>query len=156
SYTVLPRISGHISSCIGGANINITLSVVFTGADGGPSCAIGTLPSQMVSPTGQPTVTVLPAPNTANIPLDASISAFFSDAIQTQTLTLGANGTFRLADDTGALVGGQLQFSPLTNGATAALFHPTSPLKGSTTYTVFISPDIVDVDGAHLASGMSG
>ncbi|HXL77453.1 MAG TPA: putative Ig domain-containing protein [Candidatus Eisenbacteria bacterium] len=154
SYTVIPHISGPITSCVGGATINITLSVVFSGS-GGPTCAIGTLPSQIVSASGQPTVTLLPAPNTTNVPLNATIAAFFSDEIQTQTLTLGSNGTFRLADDTGTLVGGALQFSPLTNGATAAVFRPSSPLKGTTTYTIFISPDIFDANGAHLASGIT-
>src|SRR5207247_1702525 len=52
-------------------------------------------------------------------------------------------------------VGGQLQFSQLTNGATAAVFRPSATLKGSTTYTIFISPDIFDVNGAHLASGIT-
>ena len=154
NYTVVPRISGRITSCVGGATVNIKLSVVFSG-NGAPICAIGTLPSQVVSPSGQPTVTVLPAPNTTNVPLNAAISALFSDAIQKQTLTLGSNGTFRLADDTGALVAGELQFSSLTNGATAAVFRSSSPLKGSTTYTIFISPDIFDVNGAHLASGIT-
>ena len=154
SYTVVPRISGPITSCIGGATVNISLSVVFSGS-GGPSCAIGTLPSQVVSSTGQPTLTVLPAPNTTNVPLNATVSAFFSDAIQTQTLSLGATGTFRLADDAGTLVGGRLEFSPLANGATAAVFSPSAPLKGSTTYTIFVSPDIFDVNGARLASGIT-
>jgi uncharacterized repeat protein (TIGR01451 family) len=154
SYTVVPHSSGPITSCVGGATINIKLSVVFSG-NGGPNCAIGTLPSQLVSASGQPTVMVLPAPNTTNVPLNATISAFFSDAIQTQTLTLGSSGTFRLADDTGALVGGQLQFAPLTNGATAAVFRPSAPLKASATYTIFISPDIFDAKGAHLASGIT-
>jgi uncharacterized repeat protein (TIGR01451 family) len=152
SYIVVPRITGRITSCVGGAAINIKLSVVLSGT-GAPPCAIGTLPSQVVSPSGQPTVTVLPAPNTTNVPLNATISALFSDAIQTQTLTLGENGTFRLADNTGVLVPGQLQFSPLTSGATAAVFTPNAALRGSTTYTIFISADIFDVHGARLASG---
>jgi len=76
SYTVLPTQTGPITSCVGGASQNVTLSVVFTGS--GLGCAVGSLPSQVVSPSGQPTVTVLPAPNTVNVPVSATIAAFLS------------------------------------------------------------------------------
>ena len=59
SYTVLPHDTGPITSCVAGATANITLSVVFTN-NSSLGCAVGTLPSQMVGPSGQPTVTVLP------------------------------------------------------------------------------------------------
>lgn len=102
-------------------------------------------------------MTVLPAPNTVNAPVSTTIAAFFSDAIQTPTVTSGAPGaTFLVTDPTGALVPGQLQFSMLSNGATAAVFQPSAPLLPSSTYTVVLSSNIFDVNGVQLASGITG
>jgi uncharacterized repeat protein (TIGR01451 family) len=154
SFTVLPNDTGPITSCVGGATQNITLSVVFTNS--GLGCAVGSLPSQVVSSSRQPTVAVVPAPNTVNVPVSATISAFFSDAIQTQTVTTGAPGaTFLLTDPTGAVVPGQLQFATLPNGATAAVFRPASPLTPSSIYTVVLATSIFDVNGVQLASGIT-
>jgi Domain of unknown function DUF11/PKD domain/Bacterial Ig-like domain/Bacterial Ig-like domain (group 2) len=152
SYTVMPLQTGPITSCVGGATQNITLSVVFTNSSLG--CAVGSLPSQVVSASGQPTVAVLPAPNTVNVPVSSAIAAFFSDAIQTQTVTFGVPGaTFALTDPNGKAVPGQVGFSALPNGATAATFLPTAPLNPNTTYTVVVGSGIFDVNGAQLASG---
>lgn len=154
SYSVLPSQTGPITSCLGGGSQNITLTVVFTNS--GLGCAVGSLPSQVVSASGQPTVTVLPAPNTVNVPVVSRIAAYFSDAIQTQTITTGAPGaTFLLKDSTGSLVPGQLQFSILSNGATAATFQPNSPLTPNSIYTVTIGSSIFDTNGAQLASGIT-
>jgi len=154
SYTVVPNRTGPIISCVGGATQNITLSVVFTNS--GLGCAVGSLPSQVVSPSGQPTVAVLPAPNTVNVPVSTTISALFSDAIQTQTVTAGAPGaTFLLKDPTDAVVPGQLQFATLPNGATAAVIRPTAPLLPNSIYTIVLSPGIFDVNGVQLASGIT-
>jgi Glucodextranase, domain B/Bacterial Ig-like domain/Bacterial Ig domain/Bacterial Ig-like domain (group 2) len=154
TYTVVPQSSGPIASCVGGASQNITLSVVFTNTT--QSCAIGTIPSQVVSASGQPTVVVLPAPNTPNVPVTAAIDLIFSDAIQTPTVTAGAAGaTFTLYDPSGAVVPGSLAFTTLSNGATLAAFQPSTPLQGNSVYRIVVSPSIFDLNGAQLASGIT-
>lgn len=154
SYAVVPQNTGPITSCVGGASQNITLSVVFTNSSQG--CAVGTIPSQVVSPSGQPTVTVLPSPNTTNVPVNAPIDLLFSDAIQTPTVTAGVSGaTFTLFDPNGNAVPGQLGFSALPNGSTAAIFQPNAPLASKSVYQVVVSPSIFDTNGMQLASGMT-
>ena len=81
---------------------------------------------------------------------------FFSDQIQTPTITAGTPGaTFRFADSSNTLVPGQLQFTTLSNGATAAVFRPSAPLHYDATYTIFVAPSIFDVNGNQLASGIT-
>jgi hypothetical protein len=153
-YTVVPQSSGPIASCVGGASQNITLSVVFTNTAQG--CAVGTIPSQVVSASGQPTVVILPAPNTSNVPVTAPINLIFSDAIQTPTVTTGTAGaTFNLYDPSGAVVPGSLAFTTLSNGATLAAFQPSTPLQGNSAYRIVVSPSIFDLNGAQLASGVT-
>lgn len=154
SYTVVPSDTGPIISCVASASQNISLSVVFT--DSNQGCAIGTVPSQVVPPSGQPTVTVLPAANTVDVPVSASINLLFSDAIQTQTVTTnGPSATFRFVDSTGAAVPGGLVFSTLPNGSTVGIFQPNAPLATSSQYTILVSSNIYDVNGAQLASGVT-
>jgi Domain of unknown function DUF11/Bacterial Ig-like domain/Bacterial Ig domain/Bacterial Ig-like domain (group 2) len=154
SYSVLPNETGPITSCVGSASQNITLSVFFT--DSNQGCATGTLPSQTVPPTGQPTVTVLPAPNSVNVPVNAPITLLFSDAVQTQTLTSGIPGaTFVLSDQTGAVVPGGLQFSAVSNGASVATFQPSAALNTNQIYQVAVSSNVYDANGMQLASGVT-
>jgi hypothetical protein len=154
SYTVIPNDTGPIVSCVGAASENITLSVVFT--DSALGCATGTLPSQTLTPSGQPTVAVLPAPNTVNVPVGAPITLLFSDAIQTGTVTASFSGAaFNLTDPSGATVPVTLQFATLPNGATVATYRPISPLKSNTVYQVVVSQGIYDTNGMQLASGVA-
>jgi hypothetical protein len=154
SYTVIPNDTGPITSCVGAASENISLSVVFTNS--GLGCATGTLPSQTLTPSGQPTVAVLPAPNTVNVPVNAPITLLFSDGIQTGTVTSGGPGaTFALTDPSGATIAGTLQFGMLPNGASVATYQPTSPLNSNTVYLVTVAQGIYDTNGMQLASGVT-
>jgi hypothetical protein len=153
SFSVTPHDTGPITSCVGGATANIKLSVVFSAS--GLDCAIGTIPSQTTAPSGRPTVAVLPAPNTTDVSVVANITAFFSAEMQTQTITTGGTGTFRLLNSVGALVPGQLQFSSLPSGATVATLKPNSPLQPNTTYTIVIGGSVFNVQGSALASGIT-
>ena len=89
----LPRDAAHhwpITSCVGAADANIQLSVGFLGRD--PGCAIGTLPSDRLSPDGKPTVTVVPAHNTLDVPVDPAVVALFSARMIEATITTGYPG----------------------------------------------------------------
>ncbi len=154
SFTVVPQNTGPITSCVGGASQNITLSVIFTNS--GQSCAIGTFPSQVIASSGQPTVAVLPAPNTVGVPAGAVVTLLFSDAIQTGTVTAGIPGaTFTLADSSGTLVPGTLQFSTLPNGSSVVTFKPAAALAYSSTYQIVVLPGVFDANGMQLASGLT-
>ena len=154
SYTVIPNDTGPITSCVGAASENITLSVVITNS--GLGCATGTLQSQTLAPSGQPTVAVLPAPNTVNVSVNAPITLLFSDEIQTGTITTsGPGAAFALIDPSGATVPGVLQFTTLPNGATVAVYQPAAPLKSTSVYQVTVSQGIYDASGMQLASGIT-
>ncbi len=152
TYRVLPRVTGPITSCVGAATENLSLSVGFTGSSLG--CAIGTLPSDRVSPDGKPTVTVVPSHNTTDVPIDPAIVAIFSAEMIEQTITTGyPQASFLVQDAEGTLVGGTLTYTRLF-GNTAAIFRPSSPLAPSTEYTITVRPDVFDLDGNSLSSGI--
>jgi hypothetical protein len=152
TFKVRPKKTGPIASCTAAANQNIQLSVVFT--DGGPNCAIGTLPARMASPDGRPTVSVVPSHNTSGVTTEPAIAALFSAPMITQTITTGFDGaTFRLIDPAGNILPSYLQFGDIFGG-TAAVLRPNSPLAQETEYTVVIEDGIFDEEGRQLASGL--
>ncbi len=152
TYRVMPHITGQITSCVGAADANIQLSVGFVGRD--PGCAIGTLPSDRLSPDGKPTVTVVPAHNTVDVSVDPAIVALFSDRMIEATITTGyPSATFNVIGPGDAVVAGAVQFTELF-GATAAIFRPSTPLAFGTTYTVVVNPSVFSLDGLSLASGI--
>ena len=130
TYKVMPRVTGQITSCVGAADANINLSVAFIGRD--PGCAIGTLPSDRVSPDGKPSVTVVPAHNTLDVAVDPPIVALFSQRMIEATITAGYTGaSFTVLGPNDAVVPGILQFTELFE-ATAAIFRPQTPLAFGT------------------------
>jgi len=153
-YRVLPHVTGAVTSCVAGASENIELEVLIAGA--GAGCALGMQPSQMVAASDLPTVSVLPAHNTVNVPVNSVVSAFFSAPMLTQTISAGAPGTtLRLVGPSGEIVPGDLQVLTPPDGPTSAVFQPTASLQRGATYTIFVVPDIFDVDGGRLRSGVS-
>jgi hypothetical protein len=152
TYKVMPRVSGPITGCVGAADANINLSVQFVGR--GPNCAIGTLPSERLSPDGKPTVTVVPAHNTMDVSVDPPILALFSDRMIEPTITTGyPSATFNVLDPNGAIVPGTLSFTELFE-ATTAIFRPSAPLAFGTEYSIVVNPSVFNLDGLSLASGM--
>lgn len=151
-FRVLPRVSGPITSCVGAATENIQLSVQFVGQ--GPGCAIGTLPSDRARADGKPTVTVVPAHNTLDVPLDPAITAIFSAKMITATITTGFPGaSFNVLDPERNVVRGSLIFTELF-GNTAAIFRPDVPLLPGTVYNIVVNPSVYNLDGVALASGL--
>lgn len=152
TYRVMPLVSGAIVSCVGAADANINLSVAFVG--NGPGCAIGTLPSQRVSPDGKPTVTVVPAHNTTGVNPATAIVALFSDQMIEPTITAGyAGAAFTVESQAGGVVDGTLSFADIFGG-TSAIFQPHTALAPDTTYTITVNPSIFNTAGLSLASGI--
>lgn len=151
SYRVMPLTSGAIVSCVGAADANINLSVAFVG--NGPGCAIGTLPSQRVSPDGKPTVTVVPAHNTTGVNPATAIVALFSDAMIEPTITAGYAGASFTVESAAGVVDGTLSFADIFGG-TSAIFQPRQALAPDTTYTITVNPSIFNTAGLSLASGL--
>ncbi|MGQ0735910.1 MAG: Ig-like domain-containing protein [Acidobacteriota bacterium] len=155
SFQIMPERTGPIASCTAGATQNIQLSVVFTGPGFKAGCAIGTLPSQMQSPDGRPTVTVVPTHNTTGVAVVSALVAFFSAPMITATITTGFDGaSFRVVDPVGSVVAGDLRFETLFLG-TSAIFLPAAPLAYDTQYTIVVEQAIFNEDGLQLASGMT-
>ncbi|BCS34833.1 hypothetical protein TBR22_A40590 [Luteitalea sp. TBR-22] len=154
TYRVMPRLTGPITSCVGAADANIQLSVLFTGPGRDPRCAIGTLPSERLTTDGRPTVTVVPAHNTVGVAVDPPIVALFSQRMIEPTITSGyPEATLVVQDADGRIVAGTLEFTELFE-ATAAIFRPAQPLAFGQTYTVIVNPTAFNLDGLSLASGM--
>src|SRR5437867_2131108 len=71
------------------------------------------------------------------------------------TITAGFQGaTFQLQKANGQVVPGTLEFGTVFSG-TAAFFRPAAPLDFGTTYTISVSPNIFDLQGNALASGLA-
>ena len=87
--------------------------------------------SSTSSDTTPPTVTAQsPAPGATGVALSSTVTATFSEAIQSNTLS------FVLKDSGGNAVPGAVTYSAATLTAT---FTPSAALKGSTTYTATVS-----------------
>ena len=153
TYRVMPLTSGAIVSCVAAADANINLSVAFLGA--GPGCAIGTLPSQRVSPDGKPTVTVVPSHNTTGVNPATAIVALFSDTMIEPTITAGYAGASFTVESAAGVVDGTLSFADIFGG-TSAIFQPRVPLAPDTTYTITVNPSVFNTAGLSLASGIVG
>ena len=102
-----------------------------------------------------PTVSsVSPANNATGVPINAAMSAVFSEAIDPLTI----NGTtFELRDASNVLVGGSVSYN---SGTRTATFTPSSVLAYSTLYTATLTgggtdPRIKDMAGNALAANYS-
>jgi hypothetical protein len=151
SFTILPLDSGPITSCMAMADQNITLQV-FVGDLG---CLVGTSPPLVGVPDGIPTVSVLPTPNLMGVGIDSPVVGFFSKQMNGGTITTGSGGTFRVLDDSGNDVPGQLQITSL-NGNTVAIWQVfdgiTNRLNGNSLYSINLTQDIRDLDGNSIAN----
>jgi methionine-rich copper-binding protein CopC len=95
--------------------------------------------------TTAPTVTsTRPADSTTNVALNASISATFSEAMNSSTITATS---FTLKDSGNNPVSGAATYS-----GTTAVFRPASRLIGGTVYTATITTNAKDLAGNALAT----
>ncbi len=98
--------------------------------------------------TSAPTVTLTNPANAATaVPLNASISATFSKAMNPFTIT---TGTFMVTGPGGTAVNGAVSYDPSSEVAT---FTPQGLLTASATYTATITTGVADLEGNLLASG---
>ncbi|MCK6556256.1 Ig-like domain-containing protein [Candidatus Binatia bacterium] len=148
-FTINPLMSGNISSCVGVSDQNITLEVLV----GNIGCVVGKHPADRSAPEGIPTVHVLPFPNANGIGIDSPVVAFFSERMNTGTITIGTNGTFKVFDPSGAVVPGQLRLAEVNN-ATVAIWQVTdgitNRLAGNSEYSVVVMQEIRDLQGNAL------
>lgn len=154
SYKVLPFITGPIASCTAGVSQNLTLNVDF--ANGGPNCAVGTLPTRKVDPDGKPTVVVVPTHRTTGVTVRPAITALFSHPMLDETITTGfKTANFRLQSSTGSVIPTQLRVSSFPGTRTTiAVIQPTSPLLFGSEYTIVIEPTIFSEGGLPLSAGL--
>ncbi len=148
-FTINPLDTGPITSCMGQADQNITLQVHI----GSLGCLVGSAPPPQGTPDGIPSVSVLPVPNTFGVGIDSPVVAFFSDAMNTGTISTGDGGTFNVFDSAGKRVPGQLRFVDLS-GKTVAVWQVndgvTNRLAPDTTYTASLSSTISNLKGFSL------
>jgi ketosteroid isomerase-like protein len=97
-----------------------------------------------------PTITLTnPADAATAVPIDQTISATFSTAMDPTTIT---NASFTLAvAGGGASVNGTVAYDPASHIAT---FKPSSNLAASTQYTATVSNTVTDLSGNALAAGL--
>ena len=151
SFVIEPLLSGPITSCTSAADQNIRLQVYV----GNLGCVTGLLPARSSSPDGVPTVAVVPAPGALGVGVDAPVTAFFSEKMNTSTITTGGEGaSFRVLDESGAEAPGRLRFATVLD-RTVAIWQledgVTNRLRGNETYRVKLSGAIRDQDGVGLA-----
>lgn len=89
-------------------------------------------------------VTITPANSSANIPTGSTVSATFSEAIDSSTLN---TSSFSLRDTSGITVAGTVSLAGRT-----ATFTPSNPLLPSTLYTASINKNVKDLAGNPLGS----
>jgi hypothetical protein len=93
-----------------------------------------------------PTVTSTnPADISKDIPINSTINATFSEAINSSTIM--ANGNFTLKDSASNNIAGTVSYSGITS-----TFTPTNNLAYATTYTATITKGVTDLAGNAMAS----
>ncbi|MDO8413107.1 MAG: ice-binding family protein [Gallionellaceae bacterium] len=103
--------------------------------DGGTATTV-----EAIAPT---VITVAPADAASGVAINTNLSAIFSEAMNSATIT---TATFTLKQGTTA-VAGAVTYTGIT-----AIFNPTINLAASTTYTATITMGVKDVAGNALAS----
>jgi hypothetical protein len=97
-----------------------------------------------------PTITVTsPASAAMGVPIDKTISATFSTAMDPTTIT-NANFALAVAGPGGAATNGTVVYDPASQIAT---FTPSANLAGNTQYTATIANLVKDLSGNALATG---
>ena len=89
-------------------------------------------------------VSTIPDSNASSVPINSSISATFSEAVNPMTIN---TSTFMVMQGT-VLIPGTVSF----NGVNMAVFDPTDDLSVNTTYTVTISTGVTDLGGIPMGS----
>lgn len=125
----------------------VTLTTAVTGLEGNPLDAnyAWKFTTGSISDVTAPTVlTTAPASGASVVPLDADITAAFSEAMDPLTI-ISANVTLKKG---ASAVAGTVT-APLS---TAVTFHPTALLLPSTVYTATISTQVKDAAGNKMAT----
>ena len=156
TFTVLPSASGSISSCVAATDQNITLNV-YMGAKG---CMVGQYPPESKTADGIPTVSVVPAPNTADISEESAVTAIFSERMNNGTIVTGENGTFNVFDSAGEIVPGIIRYESLYQGTdrekTIVIWQVddgiNNRLASRAEYSVVLTTGITDIQGNNLAN----
>jgi len=91
-------------------------------------------------------VSTVPANAATKVPLDAAVSATFSEAMNPLTLT---TATFELTGPGGVAIAGTVAYDAIDFIAT---FTPTAPLKAGTTYTATVTDGATDLVGDPLGT----
>lgn len=100
--------------------------------------------------TTKPTiVSTIPANGATGVPLNQTISATFSKAMDPLTIT---TATFQLATAGGSAVTGTVGYDPINFIAT---FVPSANLAASTTYNAIVTTAATDLAGNPLGSGLA-
>lgn len=124
--------------------------VVFTGTFSGSADDI---PYEIRFPksnadTTPPTVTsTVPAANATGVSRTADITITFNEAMKASTLN--NNNIFIMKDSDSSVVAGSMTYN---TAQTVVTFNPTSSLEASTSYTLYITNNVMDVAGNKLAN----
>ncbi len=152
AFTVYPEVSGEITSCVGGASSNLQLFVKV----GEKSCAVGTYEAQSKAPSERAAIRIVPVNGEQDVAVDTEPTIFFSKPVNHATLSTGSAGTtVILSTLDGQIVPTFLRFTTLPSGEEAVSLGHQGPLAYNTTYVLTVSPDIYDINGTRIASGMS-
>jgi len=153
-FTINPLTSGPVVSCVAAADQNISLQVTV----GTIGCLVGYLPPEKVSSNNAPSVSVVPTPNMLGVNPESAVTAFFSAAMNTGSITTGTSGSFNVYDKGGNLIPGRLRFVTV-GGSTVAIWQEndgiTDRLAANTEYSVVLSTGILSADGYALANSWS-
>jgi hypothetical protein len=125
-----------------------TISTAAQSASGNALAAdfVWSFTSGTTTDTTPPTViATLPISGAIGVPTNETITATFSEAMDSSTIT--ANGTFTLAVTGGAAVPGTVGYA-----GTTATFQPTNALAANTPFTATITTAAEDLSGNALAA----
>jgi hypothetical protein len=154
TFSVESDLDGPITSCMAASDQNIQLQVLV----GDIGCAVGHFPPERTAPDGRPSVSILPVANAFGIHVDSPVAAFFSERMDTASITSGPGGSFNVYDDEGALVAGRIHFTEI-GGRTAAIWQaeapPSNRLQPNMQYIVQLTTGILDMEGQPLAASWS-
>ena len=156
TFTVLPSVSGGISSCVAASDQNITLNVYI----GTMGCMVGQFPPATKTDDGIPTVSVVPTANATGVSEVAPVVAIFSERMNTGSIVTGTGGTFNVFDSAGELVPGIIRFESLNTNTvkekTVAIWQvndgSTTSFASKAKYSVVLTTDITDSEGHGLAN----
>lgn len=152
AFTIMPKKSGEIGSCLGIADQNIDLQVIV----GMKGCLAGNFPPNRGGADGIPAVSVLPIPNMLGVSISSPVTAFFSELMEESTITTGSTGSFRVYTSQDTLVPGRLRLEEL-GGKTVALFQVedgiTNRFAPNEEYKIIIDNTITDKQGYKLQTG---